>query len=106
MIKQVLSAFGIFILLGGEPSFQVSANYSSNFKAPELSPNASLSYGDNFTLLGSDTISTKKGSDYDDSKDPALRKGTENWEGPQGSFFVIPAILLGVLVIILFFNRK
>jgi hypothetical protein len=48
-----------------------------------------------------------KGSQsYDETKDPALRKGTENWEQEQGSFFTIPALVLGVVGIILFFNRK
>lgn len=33
------------------------------------------------------------------------RRGTENWEQPQGNFFVVPAIIMGIVVIILFYNR-
>jgi hypothetical protein len=51
-------------------------------------------------------IQIKGGEPYDEKKDPALRKGTENWEEPQGSFFVIPAVVVGLIVIVLFFNRK
>jgi hypothetical protein len=104
MIKQIFSSLSIVIMLGGVPSFQVFANTSPNFKASDLFP--SLSYGDNFTLTRPNTISTKRGGNYDESKDPALRKGTENWEEPQGSFFIIPVVVAGFVVIILFFNRK
>lgn len=51
-------------------------------------------------------ISVKRGQPYDESKDPALRKGTENWEQEQGSFFAIPALVLGIVGVFLFFNRK
>jgi hypothetical protein len=104
MIKRLFSSLSIVILLGSVPSYQVSANNSPNFKAPDWFP--SLSYGDNITLTRSDTISMKKGGSYDESNDPALRKGTENWEEPQGSFFIIPAVIVGLIVIVLFFNRK
>jgi hypothetical protein len=104
MIKQVLSSLSVIIFLSGVPSYQVAANTSANFKTSDLF--ASLSYGDNITLTRSDMITTKKGGSYDESNDPALRKGTENWEEPQGSFFIIPAVVVGLIVIVLFFNRK
>jgi hypothetical protein len=38
-------------------------------------------------------------------KDSALRQGTENWEQPQDSFFVIPGIILGLAALVLFYKR-
>lgn len=51
------------------------------------------------------SISVRRGEKYDESKDPALRRGTENEEQPQGSFFAIPAFVVGVILLFLFFNR-
>lgn len=47
-----------------------------------IAPNlfTDISVGDNFTLFRSNTVSTKRGEKYDEAKDPALRKGTENYE--------------------------
>ncbi len=104
MIKRVFSTLSVVILLGGVPSLQVSANTGTNFEAPGLSP--SLDYGDNTLLTRLDTISTKRRGEYDASKDPALRKGTENWEEPQGSFFIIPVAVVGLIAIVLLFNRE
>jgi hypothetical protein len=57
-------------------------------------------------LVNADMISVKRGQHYDETKDPALRKGTENWEQEQGSFFAIPALVIGIIGAVLFFNRK
>jgi hypothetical protein len=43
---------------------------------------------------------------YDESKDATLRRGTENWEQSQSSFFVVPGIFLSVVGLALFFSRK
>lgn len=43
---------------------------------------------------------------YDESKDANLRRGTENWEQSQSSFFVVPGIFLTVVGLALFFSRK
>jgi hypothetical protein len=51
-------------------------------------------------------MSMKSGEKYDESKDPVLRKGTENWEEPQGSYFAIPALVIGVIALALFFNKE
>jgi len=42
---------------------------------------------------------------YDQAKDSASRRGTENWEQPQGSFFVIPGLVIGVVGLLLFFHK-
>jgi len=43
---------------------------------------------------------------YDEAKDATLRRGTENWEQSQSSFFVVPGIFLTVVGLALFFSRK
>ena len=43
---------------------------------------------------------------YDESKEATLRRGTENWEQSQSSFFVVPGIFLSVVGLALFFSRK
>lgn len=52
------------------------------------------------------TIFIKRGEKYDESKDPALRRGTENTEQPQSSFFAIPAAVIGLIAVVLFLNRE
>jgi hypothetical protein len=104
MIKRVFLSLSIVILLSGVPSVQVLANASITFQSAELFPK--LGFDNNFTLTRTGLFSTKKGIAYDESKDPALRKGTENWEEPQGSYFAIPAFIVGVIGLVLFFNRN
>ncbi len=50
-------------------------------------------------------IQIKRGEKYDEAKDPALRKGTENEEMPQSSFFAIPAAVIGIIGLALFLTR-
>ena len=38
-------------------------------------------------------------------KDSATRTGTENWEQPQMDFFIVPAVIIGVVTIVLFWKR-
>lgn len=58
---------------------------------------------ENFISTGA--IQSKRGEPYDEKKDPALRRGTENTEQPQSSFFAIPALVIGILLAFLFFNK-
>lgn len=51
-------------------------------------------------------MSTKRGEKYGEAKDPALRKGTENRAEPRGSYFIIPAVVVGLIFVILLFNRE
>lgn len=104
MTKRIASTLGIIIILIALPCTVVSASSTMNFKTPELL--ADLNYGDSLTLRGSNTISTRKGEKYDESKDPALRKGTENWEQSQGNFMTIPLIVVGIIAFLLFFSRE
>jgi len=38
--------------------------------------------------------------------DPGMRTGTQNSESPQGGFFVVPAIIVGLFALTLFFKEK
>jgi hypothetical protein len=104
MLKQTLSSLAIIALLSALPCFYASANSGPYFNTANLF--ADLSYGDSLTLSGANAISTKRGEKYDETKDPALRRGTENWEQSQGNFWVIPAAVVGLILIVLFFNKE
>lgn len=104
MKKQIIPFLGFVIYLCSITSFQVSANINATINTPDLF--AKLSYVDSNTFFAPNMISTKRGEKYDESKDPALRKGTENWEQTQGNFWIIPAIVVGLIFAVLFFNRN
>jgi len=57
-------------------------------------------------IFSTGSLHIKSGHNYDQTKDPALRKGTENWEQPQGSYFIIPGAVIGIIGLFLFFNRN
>ncbi len=104
MIKHFASTLGIIIVLIALPCPAASASSSYQFKMPALI--ADLDYGDSLTLSGANTIATRRGEKYDESKDPALRRGTENWEQSQGNFLTIPLIVVAVIATLLFFSRE
>jgi hypothetical protein len=103
MSKQTVKYLIFIILLSINASIEVSANSLSNLISPKLF--TEINDGNNFTFSQTNRISVKSGEKYDETKDPALRSGTENWEEPQGSFFAIPAAVVGIILIFLFFNR-
>ena len=57
-------------------------------------------------VIDSSINKVQKKLTYDESKDATLRRGTENWEQSQSSFFVVPGIFLSVVGLALFFSRK
>jgi hypothetical protein len=59
-----------------------------------------------YTDFSAPILNIKSGQPYDKTKDPALRRGTENWEQSQESFFVVPGIVFGIIAVFLFFNRN
>lgn len=103
MSNKIIKPLLFIALLSCAANIKVSATGLANFKTPSLFSDAS--YGDTFSFVQTKTISAKSGGKYDESKDPALRKGTENWEEKQGSYFAIPALVIGIMALILFFNR-
>lgn len=102
MIKKLISTVSIILLLGSVPITGVSANSNTNFKALDFTGGI----GFDSKLTEPQQLLVKKGVSYDESKDPTLRKGTANWEEPQGSFLAIPAVVVGIIALVLFFNRK
>ena len=102
MIKKIFSSLGIILLLGSTPISVASANYHIDFRTVDFTGG----FGFDSKLNWLQQFAVKKDATYDEAKDPSLRKGTENWEEPQGSFFAIPAVVVGVIALFLFFNRE
>ncbi len=103
MPNKIIKPLLFIALLSCAANVKISANGLPNLATPSLF--SDISYGDNFSFAQTNTISTKSGEKYDEPKDPALRKGTENWEEKQGSYFAIPALVIGIMALVLFFNR-
>jgi hypothetical protein len=101
MIK-IISSLSIILMLGSVPISGASANFNIDFRAIDFT--GGIGFDSNLTEP--QQFAVKKDASYDESKDPALRKGTENWEEPQGSFFAIPAVVVGIIALFLFFNRE
>jgi hypothetical protein len=93
----------IAFLFGLALSFQASANSGLN-DITQIFPD--FHEGSNSIFSPANTLLIKSGEKYDESKDPALRRGTENTEQPQSSFFAIPATIIGIIGLVLFFNRN
>jgi hypothetical protein len=103
MPKTVIKPLIILILLANTVNAESSTNGGYYLETPSLISAFRNDYSP--SLFSSDKISIKRGEKYDESKDPALRRGTENWEQPQSSFFAVPAIVFGFTLLFLFFNR-
>ncbi|MBK8816639.1 MAG: hypothetical protein IPN42_14565 [Methylococcaceae bacterium] len=104
MIKNVRTTLiRIAFLFGLAVSFQVSANSGLNDITRIFT---GFHDGSNSIFSPVNTLLIKSGEKYDESKDPALRRGTENTEQPQSSFFAIPATIIGIIGLVLFFNRN
>ena len=102
MTKQFISTLSIILLLGSAPMMGVSANSNIDFGALNSTSGIGVDSKQNWPQ----PFTVKKGGAYDEAKDPFLRKGTENEEESQFSFFVIPAIAIGIVLLFLFFNRE
>ena len=102
MTKQFISTLSIILLLGSAPMTGVSANSNIDFSALNFAGGIGFDSKQNWPQ----PFTVKKGESYDEAKDPFLRKGTENVEESQASFFVIPAVVVGIILLFLFFNRE
>ncbi|WP_394752939.1 hypothetical protein [Crenothrix sp.] len=102
MIKKIISSLAIILSLASSPVSIASANTSLVDTALAVTDNLSFDSAFNW----SQQFSVKKNVPYDESKDSALRRGTENWDQPQGSFFVMPAFIFGLILVFLYFNRE
>ncbi|NOT12283.1 MAG: hypothetical protein HOP23_10715 [Methylococcaceae bacterium] len=104
MLKKLMLTLSLLFVLGSSPLTQASTLYNTDFKGFDF-------FSSRVTVFDSQShwpqaLLVKTGVPYDESKDPTLRRGTENWEESQWSFYVVPALFIGVIALILFFNRK
>jgi hypothetical protein len=102
MKNKLLSTLSIILLLGSAPMTGVSANSNVDFSALNLASGIGFDSKQRWPQ----PLTVKKGEAYDEAKDPFLRKGTENEEESQVSFFVIPAVAMGIVLLFLFFYRE
>nr|WP_087146330.1 hypothetical protein [Crenothrix polyspora] len=102
MIKKIISSLALIVLLASAPISGVSANSNINFSALDFTNSISF----DGQLNWPQQFSVKKDVPYDASKDSALRRGTENRDEPQGSFFVVPAVIFGIIALLVFLNRE
>jgi hypothetical protein len=80
------------------------ADQSPKFELPDRI--SGVFYLNELVLNGSEHLLFKTGKNYDESKDPLMRRGTENTDEPQGMFFVIPALFTAVFLVALFVRKK
>ena len=102
MKNKLLSTLSIILLLGSAQMTGVSANSNVDFSVLNLASGIGFETRQNWPQ----PFTVKKGEPYDEAKDPFLRKGTENVEESQVSFFVIPAVVIGIIILFLVFNRE
>jgi len=102
MTKKLIPTLSIILLLVSTPVTGVFANSNIDFSAL----NFASGIGFDSKLNWPQPFTVKKGETYDEAKDPFLRKGTENMEESQVSFFVIPAVAIGIVLLFLFLNRE
>jgi hypothetical protein len=98
MTKKVILALSIILLLASTLVTEASTNLYGDVGALNFSFESKQS--------SSYSIEIKEGNAYDESKDPTLRKGTENEEESQISFFIMPTVTLGIALLFLFFRQK
>jgi len=54
----------------------------------------------------SNAAAVKLKNGVDETQNPTVRRGTENWEESQISFFIVPAVSIGLVLLFLIFNRN
>ncbi len=102
-MKKIGSTIGMIILLFGLNSTEVSANSTSGFNFSNL--NSAVYIENAIQSIDFSRLSVKSGA-YNESEDPLFRKGTQNTDSPQSMFFIIPAALTVVFLIVLFLRKK
>ena len=103
MLKKLILTLGLLFVLASSPLTQASTFYNIDFKVFDLSNGARIF--DRYAHWPQ-ALWVKTGVPYDESKDPTLRQGTENWEESQWSFYIVPALFIGVIALVLFFNKN
>lgn len=91
MFKQSILTLALALLLTTAPRLQ-----ANSFEPAFSTPNTELLNG----------IVTSATSLALEAPNDTPRRGTENWEESQSSFLIFPGIILSILALIVFFNRK
>ncbi len=102
MIKKIILFLSVILLLVSIPVTGFSSTSMIDFKLQNLT-NA-IGFDNPLNIAQSFTV--KNETVYNEAQDPFLRKGTQNTEETQVSFFVIPGIVAGICLAFLFFKRK
>lgn len=104
MLKKFILTFSLLFVLASSPITQASTFYNIDFKVFDLFSSGATVFDSK--VHWPQALLVKTGVAYDESKDPALRQGTENWEESQWSFYIVPALFIGVIALVLFFNKN
>jgi hypothetical protein len=104
MINKFIPTMVIMLLLTNVPLAQASTSPIIGINVTDSSSD-SINYFDRGANEGQELL-VENGVSYDESTDATQRRGTENWEQSQGGFFVVPGVILGLLALVLFFDRK
>jgi hypothetical protein len=104
MIKKFIAAQFVILILASVPLAQASTRSVIDINVADSSSD-SINYFDSGANGGQELL-VENSFSYDESKDATQRRGTENWEQSQSGFFVVPGVILGLLALVLFFDRK
>ena len=96
MCKKIILMIQIILLLGSVSVANVFATIKNDQSIMNVS-SVNQEYETNSSLTINNTGVSKSQSAY---------KGTENTDESQVSFFIIPAIVIGLSLMFLLFNRK
>ena len=100
-IALTLATMALFI------SFKTNAALGDQLPKFELPIRISrVFFLDDIVFSSSEHLLFKTGKNYDEAKDPLMRRGTENTDEPQGMFFVIPAVFTAIFLVALFVRKK
>jgi hypothetical protein len=100
MLKTIIKTSLVILLLGFLPPTQAAGSSS-------MAGLLNISNGMTWDAVATELphFSLKRGVPYDESKDPALRRGSENSEQPDNSFFIIPIVMFVGMGLFLFYTK-
>lgn len=100
-MRKIIHILSIAILLGSVHVYASGLTHKPFFLAP-----TTLGFDHTLGLFLSNAMPVNMKNGNVETKQPATRRGTENWEEPQTSFFIVPAVSIGIIALFLIFNRN